>query len=604
MTISKLKNLFLAATIVSLLAVCGMGCTKSEDDGNLMVTYRAHADDVKTFDPANAYDTISLDVVPAIYETLYQYSYLTETYKLEPLLAADLPKYSADRLTVTIPIRKGIKFQDDPCFKETQGKGRELKAQDFIYGFKRLALPSLQSPGWWIFEGKIVGVNEFHDKLVKASKADLTKVMAEEIPGMKAVDDYTIQLKLVKPYPQLLFILAMSFTAPIPHEAARTHGDDAGNLTDHPVGTGPFVLKTWDRQRRIVLDRNPNYHPDFYPTEGSAEYRKKGLLADAGKPIPFLDRISINVVKEQQPRWLSFMKGQLDVNTIPKDNFGTAIVNQVNLSPDLAAKGIRLNVETSVAFFYISFNIKDKVIGPNKYLRQALSAAIDRDKWIEIFTNGRGKKMVNALPPGIPDRAQNSKIKYDYDLKHAKELLKKAGFPEGKGLPVLNFDMRGADSVNRQLGEFMQRQFDAIGVKLNVIYNTFPAYLEKAKQGNLQISIGGWSMDYPDAENVYQLLYGPNKSPGPNEANYDNPEVNKLYEQMAIMESGPKRAAIVQRMDDLIQEECPWAMGYYSANYELMQPWFLNYRTNDIILNRYKYEKVAKDIKKRYQEMK
>jgi ABC-type transport system substrate-binding protein len=120
------------------------------------------------------------------------------------------------------------------------------------------------------------------------------------------------------------------------------------------------------------------------------------------------------------------------------------------------------------------------------------------------------------------------------------------------------------------------------------------------KQGNLQVSYGGWGLDYPDGENVYQLVYGPNKAPGPNESNYDNPEMNKLYEQIAIMESGPKRAALIQKMDDILQEDSPWAMGYNQAWYFLTWPWVENFRGNEIILNKYKYVRIDKEVKKRY----
>src|SRR5262249_6146586 len=154
-----------------------------EDDGNLMVLHSHLKDDVKTWDPANAYDSVSLEVAPSILETLYQYAYLTETYKVIPLLAADMPKISSDRLTYTIPLKHGIKFQDDPCFKDTQGKGRELKAQDFVYAWKRLAWPSLESQGWWIFDGKVVGINAFHDKLAATPKDRQSKIFEEKIEG-------------------------------------------------------------------------------------------------------------------------------------------------------------------------------------------------------------------------------------------------------------------------------------------------------------------------------------------------------------------------------------------------------------------------------------
>jgi ABC-type transport system substrate-binding protein len=327
------------------------------------------------------------------------------------------------------------------------------------------------------------------------------------------------------------------------------------------------------------------------------------MLADAGKPLPFLDKMIFDVLVEEQPRWLGFMSGKKDLIEIPKDNFAAAITNKVNLTPELQAKGTRLNIEIGVIFRYISFNVTDKVVN-NKYLRQALSMAIDREKWIDLFTNGTGKKMTMVFPPGIPDRPKAAQIKYDYNVEKAKELLKKAGYPEGKGLPPLNFDLRGADTKNRQLGDFLQGQWAAIGVKTNVIPNTFPAYLEKMKKGVLQVSYGGWSMDYPDVETDYQLLYGPNKSPGPNDSNYDNPEFNKMYEQMALMESGPKRAALVQKMEDIIQEDVPWAYGYFEATYMLSQPWLLNYRGAEIIANKYKYLRINRDVKKRYLDQK
>lgn len=585
-----------------IAAVTLAGCTSRQDDGNLSVFHGFEKDDVKTWDPANAYDTVSLDLLPSIYETLYQYTYLSEVYKTEPLLAESMPTYSADRLTLTIPIKHGVMFQDDPCFKATQGKGRELKAQDFVYEFKRMALPSLQSQGWWVVDGKVVGINAFHDKLAKASKEDLPKVFEEEVEGIKALDDYTLQIKLLKPYPDLAFILSMSFTAPVAKEAVEAYGDNQGNLTDHPVGTGPFKLTKWERNHLIVLDRNPNFRGEKFPSKASAVYLKDGILQDAGKTMPFLDRVSMEISKEDQPRWLNFMKGNMDLIVLPKDNFKQAITDQVNLTPELVKKGVRLSIETGVVIRYISFNMKDKLLGSNKYLRQALASAIDREQWINTFTNGTGRKMNNAIPPGIEDRPKTDKMKYDFNIARAKELLKKAGYPDGQGLPPLKFDLRGASTTDRQLGDFFAQQFAAIGVKLDVIPNTFPAFLEKAKQGNLQISFGGWVLDYPDAENVYQLLYGPNQSPGPGEANYNNPEVNKLYEQMAIMESSPKRAAIIQKLDDLIQEDCPWALGYYEASYDLSQPWFNNYRSSEIITNKYKYYRINKETKKRYLE--
>lgn len=396
MKVSNIRAPWLVFGFALTLALTS--CSGSDDDDKLMIIHHYLKDHVKTLDPAAEYDTVGAEVVPSIYETLYQYDYLADGYKVVPLLASDMPKLSKDRLTVTIPIQHGILYHDDPCFKNTHGKGREMVARDFINGIKRLALPSLNSPGYWIFDGKMAGFSGFHEALNKASKKDLPGVFAQDIEGIKAVDDYTLQLKFIKPYPQLMYILAMTFTSPVPQEAVDAYGDEKGNLTDHPVGTGPYFLKRWDRGRRLVLDRNATHHVEYYPTDGSIELRQKGMFADAGKLLPFADRVLIDIIVETQPRWLNFMKGIKDILEIPKDNFSQAITDQRNVSPELAARGIRLSIDISTSFYYISMNVQDKLLS-NKSLRQAISSALDRDKWIELFNNGAGVRQTSALPP-------------------------------------------------------------------------------------------------------------------------------------------------------------------------------------------------------------
>jgi ABC-type transport system substrate-binding protein len=260
-------------------------CTKKEAEDGLTVYTIAHRDDMKTLDPANAYDSISLDVVPNIYASLYQYHYETrDTFRYEPLLAADMPMYSADRLTVRIPLRKGVRFQDDPCFPG--GKGRELKAQDVVFGMKRLAIPSLESHGWWILEKKFVGIDDYREKLLKdppaKEKGAIPASFDAEVEGIKVIDDYTIELKLIRPYPQLLAILSMAFTAPVPREAILAYADEKGNLQDHPVGTGQFMLEKWERGQQVILKKNPNGMSEFYPSAPQGKPNSE----DVGKPLP------------------------------------------------------------------------------------------------------------------------------------------------------------------------------------------------------------------------------------------------------------------------------------------------------------------------------
>jgi oligopeptide transport system substrate-binding protein len=586
------------------LLVCFLGvasCTEKEDDGDLMVLHTSIREDISGWDPATIADAPSMNLASLVHETLFQYAFGSDRYEVAPLLAADLPKYSADRLTVTIPIRRSVRFHDDPAFKEASGKGRELKAQDFVYALKRLAIPGLRSSGWWLIDGRIEGLNAFRDSLEKVSKAKLKQAFDAPVSGIRAIDDATLEIKLTKPFPALLHFLSMTYTAPIAAEVVAEYAGDTMNIPSQAVGTGPFRLESWSRGKKIVFERNKAFHPDFYPAEGALEFRKRGLFTDAGKVLPFLDRISVRVIPDPSDAWDEFIKGRIDIMAVPKTRFLEAIVNHSSLSPSLAAKGARLHVETGATFWYVSFNMRDPLVGANKHLRQAISSALNRKTWVNDFTNGTGRIADGYVPPKILDRA-DVPLKYDFNLAHAGELLVKAGYPGGQGLPTLNFDLRGADQLNRQLGEFFSEQLLAIGIRVNVIYNSFPAFIEKMKEGKLQLSHGGWTLDYPDPENVFQLLYGPKASPGPNDSNFNNAVMNKMFEELAVMQPGPKRAALVEKMETLAQEETPWALGYYQVNYHVTQAWVQNYRPAELIWNKLKYLQVDRAAKRRYVE--
>lgn len=565
-------------------------CTRPHqlDDTILRVALK---DDIKSLDPANSYDGLSVYVLPSIEETLLQYQYLNDELVLEPLLAESMPEYSKDGLTVTVKIKKGIFFQDDDAFKENGGRGRELKADDFIYEFKRLAIPAIQSQGPWIFENKVVGFLEFEKKLQAAKLEDFKKIFDEPIAGFVALDDHTLQFKLIEPYPILNYILAMSFTVPVAHETAEAYADNYGNLRDHPVGTGPFMLKSWETSQRIILSRNPNYK-GTYPSQAPEKFKNAGFLEDAGKALPFLDGIVFEIIKEDQPRLLRFERGELDDFELTKDTFRAAMVDGTHLWDDLAQKHVQVSSEDALDEFYVAFNLKDKILS-NKYLRQAISSAIDREKWMDTFEKYSSAKQTQLCPFGLKDRLPDAKLKYDFDLARAKSLLAKAGYPNGEGLPVLNFDFRGADTRSRQMGEMFVQMLGAIGIKINPILNTFPAYLEKAKQRNLQISYGGWNFDYPDIENGYQLFYGPNVPPGPNDPYLQDPKYDALYKKIASLPAmNQSRVQFVKQAEDYIQEEVPVAYGYYQRKFHLTSPRVKNFRISGGVHNRYKYIRV------------
>jgi oligopeptide transport system substrate-binding protein len=593
--ISKLKTI--KALSIALALAFGLqtlqGCTKKDDpefDNYIREPIKANVKGMDTV--VSASDLYAGIVMGQIYEGLMQYSYLERPLKVEPLLAAEMPAISKDLKTYTFKIKQGVKFHDSPAFKETGGKGRELVAEDFIYSWKRLADPANHSDGFWIFDGKVKGLSEWRDEASKSGKADYSKPVA----GLSAPDKYTLKIELNKPFPQLLYVLTMTGAYVVPKEAVDHFGPEIQN---NPVGTGPYKFRSWTRNSKIILDKNPNYHESFYPSKGEPEDQTEGRLADAGKRLPLNDGVIFTEVVEDQPRWLNFRKGQFDWVEIPKDSFDSSVKND-ELIPEIAAQGVKLTKWTDPDVTFDSFNQDDPVVGgpKNKLIRQAISLTIDTDEMIKKFYNGRAIPAQGPIPPGLSGYDPNFVNPYKtHDVAKAKELLKKAGYPDGKGLPELVFESSGG-TTNRQIAEHFQQSAAKIGIKVRINENTWPQFIDKEKKRKAQIFGMAWSADYPDAENFLQLFYGPNGSPGPNNSNYSNPEYDKLYEKTATMLDSPERTRIYQQMAKMVVEDCPWAFNVHRRAYSLIHGWFKNYKRNLIIVNYIKYYKLDVPAKK------
>jgi len=577
----------LKRTIVALgaaaVALVLSGCSNDPyppEDGKKII-YAVLGEDPHGLDPVRAGDTLSSGIVSQIYESLYEYHYLKRPYELKPCLAASMPRVSADGLTYTIPIKKGVYFQDDPCFVATGGKGRELTAQDFVYSIKRLADQANDPRGWWLLKGKIVGLDEFHE--ISVERAAGGEKMDYEMPveGLEAVDRYTLRIRLTEPFPQLKYALQMSYTAAVPREAVEYYGED---FVNHPVGTGPFRLKEWHKRWRLILERNPTYRDDFYPGEGEPGDAESGLLDDAGKKLPIVDEVYYTIVREAQPAWLLFKQGYRDVSGISKDNFNEAITQKRELTDAFREKGVRLTRTPEMVIYYVAFNMKDELVGRNKKLRQAMSLAYDTDWRIEHFHNGRAINAQGPIPPGIFGYDPDFRNPYKhYDLDAARQKLAEAGYPNGIGPDgkqlEITFDVGQATPALRQSALAFANDMAKIGIKVRVVTNTWAEFLNKLHEGRLQVFQVGWLLDYPDPENFLQLLYGPNKVPaGPNASSYDNPEYNRLFERMKAMEDSPERLAIIRRMVDIVVEDCPWIPSIYPVAYTLQHQWVRNYK--------------------------
>ena len=585
-----MKNLLilvLASLPIVLLAGCG---GEDQDPGSgKIVRYLSLGAKVRGMDPMDIGDTTSSSVASQIFECLYQYHYLKRPYELIRCLAADFPTVSDDGLTYIFKLRQDVFFADDPCFTASQGRGRQLIAADFIYAWKRISDIKNVSKNWWIFEDHIVGLDEFRDYTGQLKAGENVDYM-RPVEGLQAPDDFTLVLTLKKPWPQILYLLAHLPTAPVAPEAVQYYGKSIHN---HPVGTGPYILKDWKRGNKIVMVRNPRFRQEFYPAEGASGDKEAGLLADAGKVLPFVDEARWQVVEEDQPRWLIFMRGQLDASGIPKDFYSRAIGPGQQLRSEMEDKGIRLQIFRDPSTYWYGFNMEDSVVGTNKPLRQAMSMAVNRPEYIEVFTNNRAEAAQGAIPPLFKEYDPDTiNPNCQYNPERARELLKEAVKVRGGPLPTITISTPGTDTLSRQMGEYITLAMDNIGLKVKIDYMDWPSFQDRIKTKSSQVFQMGWIADYPDPENFMQLFYSKNVSPGPNNFNYQNPAFDALYEKAKAMPDSSERMQIYHQMENIIQDDCPAIFLVHGVAFVLHYDWLKNYKPHVFGYGLLKYQNI------------
>lgn len=564
------SRLIVAALTVAIILFAGCKQRPSRSQSANVLHYRLPAK-IETLDSAEVGDIYAWAVASEIFETLYTYHYLKRPYQIVPELAEDMPDISEDMLTYTIKIKKGVYFQDDKCFQN--GKGRELKAFDFVFAWKRIANIKSMSKSWWIFDSRVVGLDEFRE-YTKTCKTASDVDYSRPVEGLTTPDDYTLVIKLKRPWPQIVFLLAYISTAPVAKEVVDLYGKD---IASHPVGTGAFKLKTWDRNSYIEAVKNPTYRGEPYPSEGEPGDREAGLLADVGKPMPFVDRIVWRIILEDQPSWLLFEKGDIDISTIPKDNFSHAIALGRELTPEMKERNIKLATLQGAGTFYIGFNMEDQIIGKNKPLRLAISCAFDREKWIELFYNGRGEVAYGFIPPCMPGYDPNIRqaSRTEYNPEKARRLLAEAEKLNGGPLPEFKLTMPATDTTSRQMGQFLKRSLEEIGLKIEAEYFDWPTFYEKLRTKGLQIFHVAWVADYPDAESFLQLFYS-KRAPYPNSTDYSNPQYDTIFEETALMPDCSRRTELYRKAESIVVEDAPCAFLYHDIDYVMYHDWISN----------------------------
>ena len=679
------KAVRLTLIILSALALtsCKEGTWNNpypKADRTANILYSSFSGRPKHLDPAQSYSSNEIAFTGQIYEPPLQYHFLKRPYQIIPLAAAKVPTavyYDKDGNVLpenapvkdiaftfyTIEIKKNVMYQPHPAFAKNeageplylnltpeqvatkfklsdfpQTGTRELIANDFVYEIKRLAHPRLHSPIYGLMTEYIVGLKRFGDELRKADET-LRKLKGDaaflnlnqfEISGVDVIDRYNYRVKIRGKYPQFLYWLAMPFFAPVPPEADQFYsqeGMDKKNITLdwYPVGTGPYMLTDNNPNLQMVMERNPNFHGEKYPSRGEPGDKEAGFLDDAGEELPFIDKIIHSLEKEDIPSWNKFLQGYYDASGISSDSFDQAInfnnAGEAGLSESMIEKGIKLITAVGTSTFYTGFNMRDPIVGGDselaEKLRRAIAIAVDFEERISIFLNGRGIPAQGPIPPGLfgyrdGEEGINSYV-YDWvdgapkrkSIEAARTLLAEAGYPNGRdaksGKPLtLYFDTPATGPDAKARLDWLRKQFKKLDIQLVIRGTDYNRFQDKMLKGTAQIFEWGWNADYPDPENFLFLLYGPNakmKKNGENAANYSNKEFDKLFEKMKNMSNGAARQKIIDRMVDIARKDGPWLWGLHPKNFSLYHAWYKNAKPNLMANNTLKYKRIDANLR-------
>jgi oligopeptide transport system substrate-binding protein len=675
------EKILLSMLALLLLAGCGKSSWNDpypSSDVGRNVVYSSFDERPKHLDPARSYSSNETAFLAQIYEPPLQYHFLLQPYRLIPQSASevpipsyfdasgnplpeDAPHAQIKRSDYLIRIKPGTRFQPHPAFarfedgqyryhslSETDLNGinrladfpdvgsRELTAEDFVYQVKRLAAPWLQSPIAGVMQQHILGFQELTDQLAKTEgQSALNRVETlrqSTLSGVTMVDRYSFRISIKGKYPQFNYWLAMSFFAPMPWEAdvfyAQRGMRERNIVLDwYPVGTGPFMLTENNPNLRMILERNPNFHVELYPAEGMPGDRESGVLDDAGRSLPMIDRAIYSLEKEDIPRWNKFLQGYYDSSGINSDAFDQAIQideqGQPLLTETLREQGVSLLTSVEPSMFYMGFNMLDPLVGGDsqraRLLRRAISVAVDYEEFISIFANGRGVVAQGPIPPGIfgyrEGEAGINPFVYQWrngravrrSLEEARILMEQAGYrggidpATGRAL-TMNYEAVATGPDDRSRLTWIRKEFAKLGIDLVIRSTDYNRFQEKMRKGTGQVYMWGWNADYPDPENFLFLLYGPNGKvahQGENSSNYANPEFDRLFEEMKFMDDGPERQAVLDRLIEIVRTDAPWVWGFFPKAFSLHHRWLHNAHPNQMANNTLKYRRVEPALRER-----
>jgi ABC-type transport system substrate-binding protein len=553
-----------------------------------------------TFDPVQTNsDNNTAIILSNIFEAPLGYDYLARPARLVPVTATALPEVSADGRVFTLRIKPGILFADDPAFK---GRPRELVAADYVYAIKRFFDPKYNSSDLYVFETlKLPGLAALRERAIQQRRAFDYDA---EVEGLRALDRYTLRVTLGVPNPRFVYTLAdPSFTGAVAREVVEFYGDEVGA---HPVGTGAFRLKSWRRASRVVLERSPTWRGGRYEGQPADDPLAREIAAGLdGKALPLIDEVVLDVVEEDQPRWLTFLKGDYAWIALPGP-YAQVAAPLGELAPYLARRGVRLQKslrpDMGMTFFFMEHPLVGGYTPEKVALRRAIGLAFDGDAYIRRVLGGLAIPAQSTLSPFTTgyDPAYKSEMS-DFDPARAKALLDLYGYldrdgdgwreqPDGQPL-VLRLATQ-SDQRSRTNNELWKRCLDAVGLKIEFEVATWPELLKKSRAGALMMWGYSWTATSPDGGFFLAIAYGPNASEA-NDPRFNLAAFDRVYERQLVMADGPERDAVIRQGKDLLVAYMPFKVHSHRIALDLVQPGTKHYWRHPFMRDIWRFVDVA-----------
>ena len=495
----------------AFFVACGTG---DRNEGLQIFRYNESVG-IASLDPAFARDQAMIWASQQLFNGLIQ---LDTDLTVQPSIAKRW-EISDDGLTYTFILRKDVYFHRNACFANGR---RKVVASDFVYSFNRIVDEKVASPGRWIFDN------------VQNNDGNY---------AFSAPNDTTFVVTLKQPFAPFLGMLGMPYCSVVPHEAVEYYGAD---FRQNPVGTGPFRFQKWKENVKLVLQRNPRYF------ERDAQSNR----------LPYLDAVAVTFIIDRQTVFLEFVKGNLDFMNSLDASYKDELLTQTGQLREKYADRIDMASQPYLNTEYLGFLMdKNSSVLKDKRVRQAINYAFDRRKMMKYLRNNVGMPgCYGFIPAGLPG-FDTTAAGYEYDLPKAKQLLAEAGYPNGKGLPVLTLS---TTATYLDLCKYVQQQLGLAGIQIKIDVNPPGALREQIAQSKVQWFRGSWIADYPDAENYLSLFYSRNFCPqGPNYTHFSNAEFDRLYLQSKAETNDSVRAELYKRMNAILIDEAPVVVLYY-----------------------------------------